>query len=584
MKETKESSRLASEETQKRVHILVAFIFFLAIIYTARLFYIQVLQRFYYKDLAKKQYVRPFFDSFDRGSIYVKSGKVFTPLAEISTLYDVGVNPSHIKENQIDSLRSYLVSKNIYDAKLFEERITKINDPYELIAKNVPEDVANSLNLKKYELSLTSRNIRVYTGEENGSKIVGFVGDDGLGVRGLYGVEKYYDTELSRNDEGVKVNFFADLFSNIKVDVVSNNTKKHGDVYLTIEDKAERMLHSELLKARETWKSEIAGGIIMDPQTGEIIAMDVVPGYNANEFSKVDDARLFANQMVSGVYEMGSIIKPLTMAAALDSGTVTESTTYIDTGFRELDGYKVRNFDSKALGLTNMQTILDKSLNMGIVFLVEKMGKDLFQKYFKNYGLAEETGIDLPSEANGLSKNLDSNVFVDSATAGFGQGIALTPIQTIRALASIGNGGKLVTPHVLDKIVYEDGTTKKYEIDQEPKQVLKPETSERISRMLVHVVDTALKKGAYKMPEYSIAAKTGTAQISKPGGGYYDDRYTHTFFGYFPAYHPKYVIFLFHTYPKGAEYASATLTDPFFNIVKFLISYYQIPPDRGMSQ
>lgn len=577
----KERDALFRIETERRIHYFVIFVLVLAVIYLIRLFQIQVVDRNHYKEVAKNQYVRPFFDSFDRGSIYMKSGKTYTPLAEMSTLYDVSVNPSQLNDTKVSALRGYLKEKKLYEESLFEEKLKKRDDPYEIIIKNINEEAIKKLDLKTYALTLVSKNNRVYTGEEIASKIVGFVGDDGRGIRGLYGVEKYYDEELSRNDEGVRVNFFADLFSDIQQNQVKNDDKKHGDVYLTVEDKVERMLHEELLKARETWKSEIAGGIIMDPKTGAIIAMDVVPGYNANEFSKVQDLTLFSNQTVAGVYEMGSIIKPLTMAAALDSSAVSEQTTYTDTGFRELDGYKVRNFDSKARGLTTMQAILDKSLNVGIVFLVEKLGRERFQSYFKNYGLAEETGIDLPGEASGLSKNLDSSVFVDSATAGFGQGIALTPIQTIRALASLGNGGKLVTPHVLDKIVFEDGSVKKYEEEGDERQVITPETSEKISRMLVHVVDTALKNGTYKMPEYSIAAKTGTAQMPKQGGGYYDDRYLHSFFGYFPAYSPKYIVFLFHTYPKGAEYASATLTDPFFNIVKFLISYYQLPPDRG---
>jgi cell division protein FtsI/penicillin-binding protein 2 len=227
-----------------------------------------------------------------------------------------------------------------------------------------------------------------------------------------------------------------------------------------------------------------------------------------------------------------------------------------------------------------MQTILDKSLNVGIVFLIEKMGSEKFASYFKKFGFGKETGIDLPSETPGLASNLNSSVFVDVATAGFGQGYTATPIQTIRALATLGNGGKLVNPYIVESITYTSGKVKVI-TPNEPQQILEASTSERISRMLTHVVDTALLNGSAKMEHYSIAAKTGTAQMVNPyTKKYYDDRYLHSFFGYFPSYDPKYIIFLYHTYPKGAQYASATLSDPFFDLTKFLISYYEIPPDR----
>jgi cell division protein FtsI/penicillin-binding protein 2 len=580
MKDDKERKLFLLSREEKRIHYFAILIVIATLIFWGRLFQIQVLDRGHYSVLAKNQYLRPFFDSFDRGGIFMKSGKSYASLAEMASTYDISVNPTQLSDADIVLLRAYLKEKNIYSQELFESRVMRKSDPYEIIGVNLTEDQVKGLDVKKYNLTTVTKNNRVYPAEDIASKVVGFVGDDGRGARGLYGVERYYNEELNRDDGGVRVNFFAELFSDIKQNEISNSDRKHGDIYLTIEDKVERMLHNELLRAKESWKSETIGGIVMDPQTGSILAMEVVPGFNPNSFSKVADTKIFSNEMVSGVYEMGSILKPITMASALDSGAVTLESTYIDSGFRELDGYKVRNFDGKARGLTTLQTILDKSLNVGIVFLVESLGVWRFQEYFKEFGLAKETGVDLPGEASGLSNSLDSKVFVDSATAGFGQGIALTPIQTVRALAVLGNGGKLVTPHVLDKIVFEDGSVKQWE-EGEQKQIIKEETSEMISRMLVHVVDNALKDGAYKMPYYSIAAKTGTAQMPKPGGGYYEDRYLHSLFGYFPAYDPKYIIFLFHTHPKGAEYASATLTDPFFNIVKFLISYYQVPPDRS---
>lgn len=573
-----EDQRLRSED---RSHLVMLLWFLVALFIASRAFYIQVVKHSYYVDVADRQYITNGPVNFDRGTVFFSHYREeLVPAAQLSTTYRVAIDPTAIS-NATSTYEKLVAHLPLLDRVSFMARAAKESDPYEEIAKDISAETVAQIKLEKLTgVSFVKDNKRAYPQMDVGSKILGFVGNDGSRVKGQYGIERYYNDVLSRSGSNQSVNFFAELFADIEKTSISNTDAKEGDIVLTIDAEAERALHNALVETKKEWNSDIIGGIIMDPQTGNILAMDSLPSFDPNTYANVDDASFFLNQNVSGVYEMGSIIKPLTVAAALDSGAVTEDTTYNDTGFRDLNGYKVKNFDGQARGVgTTMQTILDKSLNVGIVFLVEQLGTKRFQQYFKNFGLGEETGIDLPGEASGLTKNLDSNVLVDSATAGFGQGIAVTPIQTVRALAALGNGGKLVNPHVVDTIIYNNGTTKKI-VQDPPTQVITEKTSEEISRMLVHVVDTALKNGTYKMDRYSIAAKTGTAQIAKPGGGYYEDRYLHSFFGYFPAYEPKYIIFLYHTNPKGAEYASATLTDPFFKLVKFLISYYEVPPDR----
>jgi cell division protein FtsI/penicillin-binding protein 2 len=251
----------------------------------------------------------------------------------------------------------------------------------------------------------------------------------------------------------------------------------------------------------------------------------------------------------------------------------------MDNGYVYVSKKKISNFDGKGRGKVDMQKVIDDSLNTGAVFIEQSLGREMFSSYFKAFGLGEKTEIDLPNEVSGLIDNLDSKYDVDQATAAFGQGIALSPMEIIRALGAIANGGYLIRPSVTDSIRYDSGVVKTIEPLVQGRAI-KKETAQEVSRMLVRAYDEALLGGTLKLDGYSIAAKTGTAQIPKPGGGYYDDRTLHSFFGYFPAYNPRFLVFLYINNPKGIKYANQTLAVPFSEIAKFLIGYYDIPPDR----
>ncbi len=562
-----------------RIRFISVIIILLALIMSVRLYFVQVVYGKLFASDAERQNINENTILYNRGDIYFQSQAGENVPAAISRSgFTVAINPQIIKDSE--EIYKNLSQVLVLDKTEFLSKAEKKDAKYEEIVKHLNIETADKIKtLNIYGVTVSTDKWRFYPGNKLASHVIGFVAYNENELAGRYGLERYYEDVLKRDPAKAYNNFFTDFFSNVK-DSISSDPQGEGDIITSIEPSTQLFLENELQSVREKWSSDGAGGIIIDPTNGEITAMAWNPSFDLNNF-KESDVNFFDNPIVEGVYEMGSIIKPLTMVSGIDSGTISASSTYYDAGFLFLNNKRISNYDNKGRGTVNMQEVLNQSLNTGAAFVALKMGNEKFSSYIKSFGIGTETGIDLPNEGRGLIKNLDSAREIEMATAAYGQGVAFTPIATVRALSVLANGGTLITPHIVKKIEYQNGLSKKIFFDP-GKQVIKKETSEEITRMLVNVVDKALRNGTAKIPGYSVAAKTGTAQMTEEGkvGGYVEGKYLHSFFGYFPAYQPKFLVFLFHIYPKNVQYASETLTDPFLNITKFLINYYQIPPDR----
>ncbi len=561
-----------------RIRVISSLVLLAAIVLVVRLYFVQIVHGKSFAGQADRQYINQNTVSYDRGEIYFTSKDGETVPAAISrTGYTIYINPKIV--NNPNELYEKLNAVTPIDKNEFMKKASKKDDASEEVVQHLNIETADKIKkLNLYGITLASDKWRYYPGGKLASQTIGFVAYNENELAGRYGLERYYEDTLKRDPSKAYTNFFAEFFSNVK-QTLDSDSREEGSVVTTIEPTVQLFLEDELKSVRDEWQSTAAGGVVLDPATGEILGIAWNPGFDPNNF-KDADPNTFKNPIVEGVYEMGSIIKPLTMAAGLDANVITPKSTYFDAGYLVLNGKRISNYDGKGRGETDMQQILSQSLNTGVSYIALKLGNKKFSDYMKSFGIGAETGIDLPNEAVGLINNLDSTRDIEMATASYGQGIALTPIATVRALSVLANGGKLVNPHLVKKIEYESGLTRRLSFPA-GKQVIKKETADTVTNMLTKVVDEALRGGTAKIPGYSIAAKTGTAQMTDEGRpGYVEGKYLHSFFGYFPANNPKFLVFLFHIYPKNVRYASETLTDPFLHITKFLINYYQLPPDR----
>lgn len=567
---------------RNRIRLLASLVCVGALLLFVKLYSVQIIHGEDFKERADRQYQRP-ANAFNRGTIYFtdKTGNQISA-ATLKTGFILAINPKTLQKNgTVES--TYTALKGILPELSHDEYIPKAekqNDTYEELKRRVEEEDGKKISaLKIPGVSLYKDKWRYYPGGQLAAHVLGFMAFKGNELGGRYGLERQYDDTLKRENDDVYVNFFAELFSNFKKGVQG---ELQGDIVTTIEPSTQAYVEDVLKNISKQYISERSGAIVMDPNTGEIVAMAIHPTFDPNDFKSVTQLEVFRNDMVESVNEMGSIIKPLTMAVGIDLDKVHATTTYNDTGSVTSDKRTVYNFDKKGRGVTTLQYALSKSLNTGFAYVVGRTGNKALADYFTAFGLGSKTGIDLPNEGAGLVENLKSPRNIEYITASFGQGIAVSPIQVARAFSAIANGGTLVTPHIVKRVDYRLGYSK--DMGQgtsklDGKRVIKESTSKEVTDMMVYNVDNSLLEGKAKNSRYSVAAKTGTAQIATRGG-YSEDRFLHSFVGYLPAYNPKFVVFMYTINPRGVNYASETLAKPFIEMTKFLINYYQLPPDR----
>jgi cell division protein FtsI/penicillin-binding protein 2 len=566
--------------------IAIRFIFVaIFIILVSRLFDLQIR---HYRDFVKEAeamhettaVVKP-----ERGIIYCqdKNGTEY-PLAINKKYYTVYVVPKEIKEPALVTEQLSQLLSLPYDE--VSGHVNKPNDPYEEIKKRIDdENLINQIKgLKLAGVYVKSDNYRYYPFNTLASQTIGFVAEaDDNQIKGRYGLELYYDDILS--GQSGMFQGFRDAFGRLIRSAFSHEeSMKEGADLITTLDKNIQFSAEEILKELIDKREAIKGSlIVMEAKTGKILALANYPTFNPNEFNKVTNYSVFRNYAVEDRYEPGSIVKSLTMAAALDLGLVTPETTYDDKGYFELpDHRKLVNYNNEVYGKNvTMTKVLERSINTGAIFVGQKLGAENLRKYFKKFGLDKVTGIDLPNEINGDLSNLEYPKVNLSylATASYGSGIAITPIELLKAYSAISNKGLMVTPYLVSAVRDSNNVINPITIP-EPERVISEKTAETLSNMLVSVVLNGFGINT-KIKGYSTGGKTGTAYIPKSNGAGYSEDMIHTYIGYFPASDPQYLILVKMDRPLAtSDSASHTVTIAFKQMEQYLINYFNIPPDE----
>ena len=381
---------------------------------------------------------------------------------------------------------------------------------------------------------------RIYPNGSFASEVLGFTGHGGSGAAGL---ELYYNRYLS-GTPGYR-RFTRDVVgAPIPFRPTTVHPAQNGDnLYLTINPAIQMAAEHALAVIRQRFTPVRAAVIVSNPQTGAILAMSTLPDYNPNNYWNYPPSVLYTNWAISDPFEPGSTFKPYTLTGALATHAIRLSQKYM-SGVVNVNGVPIHDWNYYGWGPLTFAQAMIYSSNVGFVHIGQAEGAKTFYHYIQQYGFTRPTGIDLPGEGNSIifpKKNLNP---VDFATMTFGQGLAVTPIQQVAAMDAIANGGKLLTPYLVQKIVTPSGHVVLNQAPRVVRRVASPSIMRSITQLLVQTVNQDPQGAVGTIPGYQVAGKTGTAEIPKPGGGYYSNLYNLSFIGFAPASHPAVVVFV----------------------------------------
>lgn len=474
-------------------------------------------------------------------------------------------------------------------AILEDELYKKLNqkaDPYEPLLRfyeNVDEELKQFLEQRSINgIVLQEQEIRTYPEKSLAAHTVGYVGWQDSQKEGRYGIEEYFEKDLAGS-----LGFFAsERDAGGKLISVGDNelepAEDGADIVLTIDRVVQSIIEDVIKDGVTRYGAERGSVIVMNPKTSAILGMATYPTYDPNYYYAIKNAQVQLNPIISEIFEPGSILKPLIMASAINENIVTPNTTFNDTGPIRVAEYNINTYDGQHHGIQTMTQVLEKSNNVGMVWVGQQVGAETLYDYLRRFGLGEKTGIKLAGETQNMLKKPDDWDITTIATTAFGQGIALTPLQALNSINVLANDGILMQPHIISRIRYSNGEEK---VTQPiaVRHVVSSATAKEVSAMLVSVIENGAAQLA-RVPGYYLTGKTGTAQVPDEKGQYSPDRKIISFVGYGPVDNPRFSIMIKLDNPSGLSFASGTAAPMFRSIAGKLLNYYHVPPNYDIDK
>lgn len=564
------NGRLRSAVIALLMLLLAAWIF-------GRLIEIQLVrgEEFARLDQAQSQEVRSL--QSPRGTIYDRNGEVLAVSTIAKSLY---ADPAMINRSPeaLAALLAPYLDTDVQTLTAYLQRDTSFVWLERLIDADRATQIQSVLDQEHIEgVRFVEENKRYYPNGELLAQVLGFVGVDGNGLEGLESVldakirgeKKEFVIETSRHGRPILDSTLAPYLA-----------PKECSVTLTIDATIQFIAERALARAMQSTKSSGGTIIVMDPHTGEILAMASSPTYDPNRFGERSPEAL-RNRAVVNLYEPGSTFKPIVAAAALASGKVTPEETYDDPGEVHVSGHVIRNWNDESYGRVRLQDIIRDSINTGFAALGLKTGGAILNEYAKRFGFGKETGIELPGEGAGILFATDDMRDSDVATMSIGQSIAVTPLQMVQAFGALANDGKMMRPHILRSINNPNGTIAESFDSSEAGEPVAPE----VTRILLPMLEQVVERGGgvkAQVPGYRMAGKTGTAQkLNEEGSGYYDGRYIASFIGFGPVEQPRAVCLVVLDDPEGIYYGGQIAAPVFAEVMSQIMRYYKIAPTRA---